>query len=208
MRTRTRGLLGLWLAAAAIGSCGTSTRFTDMWKDPNTTTLAFKKVAVVGITSDQMMRKVAEDELVLTISKKREAVASYKVLDPNMVKDPEHAMAKFKELGCDGAITMRVVGVDDKTTYVPGSYVTTSAYPPSYYSFGGYYGYAMPTVYEPGYNVTNRYVMVETHIYSLADDKLVWSGRSETVDPASAGDLVRSIATEGALVLNRQFKIQ
>ena len=206
MRTRL-GLLGLCLAAAVLGSCGSTTRFTDMWKDPGTTQLGFKKVAVVALTADQTMRRVAEEELVSEISKRRkaEAVASYTLIDPSMAKDTEAALAKIKEVGCDGAVTMRVVGVDEKTTYVPGSYVTTTAYPPPSYSFGGYYGYAAPVVYEPGYNMTNRYVLVETNIYRLSDDKLVWSGRSESVDPSSAGDLVRQIAKEGALVLDRTF---
>ena len=210
MKIRTLGLIGLWAAAAAtLASCGTSTRFTDMWKDPEVTTLNFQKVAVVAVTADQSMRRVAEDELVATMkAKKKDAVASYTLIDPAMAKDVEATKARIKESGCDGAVTMRVVGVDEKTTYVPGSYVTTTAYPPPYYSFGGYYGYAMPTVYEPGYNMTSRYVMVETNIYRLSDDKLVWSGRSETVDPSSAGDIVRSIAKEGALVLNRQFKMK
>ena len=209
MRNRILGLLGLCLAAAALASCGTSTRFTDIWKDPATTTLTYEKVAVVAITADQTMRKVAEDEMAAAITKNgKQGVAAYTLIDPSMEKDVDASLAKIKESGCQGVLTMRVVGVDEKTTYVPGSYVSTTAYPPSYYSFGGYYGYAMPTVYEPGYNMTSKYVMVETNIYRLSDDKLIWSGRSETVDPASAGDLVRSIAKEGGLVVHRQFQIK
>jgi len=205
MRTRHLRLLGFGLAVVALGSCAASTRFTDIWKDPATNTLAFKKVAAVAITADQTMRRVAEEEMVAMIKQKREAVASYTIIDPAMSKDVEASLSKIKEVGCDGVVTMRVVGVDEKTTYVPGSYVSTTAYPPPYYSFGGYYGYAMPTVYEPGYNMTNKYVMVETNIYRLSDDKLIWSGRSETVDPQSAGDLVRSIGKEAGLVINRTF---
>jgi DNA repair photolyase len=91
---------------------------------------------------------------------------------------------------------------------VPGSYSTTAAYPAPYYSFGGYYGYATPMMYEPGYNITERYVNVETNIYRLSDEKLVWSGRSETVDPSSATELTRQIAQEAALVLQQQKLIK
>lgn len=206
--SRLLGPLGLLITIGALASCGASTQFTDMWKDPSLTKLDFKKVAVFALTSDMSMRRVVEDELV-SHCKKVQAVASYTFLEPGeKSKDVEYVKGKVKEIGCDGAITMRVVGVDDKTTYVPGSYMTSAAYPTPYYSFGGYYGYAAPMVYEPGYNITERYVTVETNIYRISDEKLVWSGRSQTVDPASTTELVRDVAQEGALVLQQQGLIK
>lgn len=201
---RYLGPSGLLLTVAMLASCGASTRFTDMWKDPSLTTLSeFKKVAAFAITSDMSMRRVVEDEIVKNI-KKREAVASYTFLNQEQIKNVEYVKSTLKDMGFDSAVTMRVVGVDDRTSYVPGSYTTTAAYPAPYYSFGGYYGYATPMVYEPGYNITERYVNVETNIYRLSDEKLVWSGRSESVDPSSATELVRQIAQEAALVFNQQ----
>jgi hypothetical protein len=206
-RSRLIGPLGLLIAAAGLASCSPSTRFTDTWKDPSLTVIDFKKVAVFAITQDYSLRRVAEDELVKSI-KKRQAVASYTLIAPEHNQDVEYAKAKVKEAGCDGVITFRILGVDEKTTYVPGSVTTMGAYPAPYYSFGGYYGYAAPMVYEPGYNITEQYVTVETNIYRMSDEKLVWSGRSETVDPSSVTELVRQNAQEGALLLTEKGLIK
>lgn len=46
----------------------------------------------------------------------------------------------------------------------------------------------------PGYRVDHRDVTVETRIYSLADNKLVWAGRTKTDNPKSVDDLVQSTA--------------
>jgi hypothetical protein len=206
--SRLLGPLGLLLTVAALAGCGASTRFTDMWKDPSLTTLSdLKKIAVFAITQDMSMRRVVEDELVKN-AKKREVVASYTFLNQEQIQNVDYVKSTLKDMAFDAAVTMRVVGVDDRTTYVPGSYSTTAAYPAPYYSFGGYYGYATPMMYEPGYNITERYVNVETNIYRLSDEKLVWSGRSETVDPSSATELTRQIAQEAALVLQQQKLIK
>ena len=34
---------------------------------------------------------------------------------------------------------------------------------------------------------------IETQIYSLSHDKLIWAGRSETTDPRTAGRLAHSV---------------
>jgi hypothetical protein len=40
---------------------------------------------------------------------------------------------------------------------------------------------------------TTQIVTVETNIYNLKSDKLVFAARSETSDPSSVGKLIRSV---------------
>ena len=40
---------------------------------------------------------------------------------------------------------------------------------------------------------TTQIVSVETNIYNLKNDKLVFAARSETSDPSSVGKLIRSV---------------
>jgi hypothetical protein len=40
---------------------------------------------------------------------------------------------------------------------------------------------------------TSQIVTVETNIYALTDDRLVYAARSETTDPANVGKLIRSV---------------
>jgi len=60
--------------------------------------------------------------------------------------------------------------VQKSTSYTPGT------------SYGGWYGYRYSS---PGYYSENETFMVETNLYSLVSDKLLWSGTTSTLNPSS-----------------------
>jgi hypothetical protein len=185
-----RKILLALVAVSLLASCGTPTSFVSTWKDPEAPPLSFKKVLVVAFVPDEGQRRSAEDQMVANI-KRAEAIASYRILSKEQMKDSEAAKAKIGELGVDGVVTMRWLGKDEKLEYVPG----TSYYGPSYYQpFWGYYGYATPMMYDPGYYTTTNLIRMETNIFSFPDEKLIWTGHSETSDPTSLDDLINSVA--------------
>jgi hypothetical protein len=53
-------------------------------------------------------------------------------------------------------------------------------------------------VYEPGYLRTSKIVSVETLVYDLKSNQLVWGGRSRTVDPGKLESFIREIVDEAA----------
>ena len=75
--------------------------------------------------------------------------------------------------GFDGAIVMRVTNVSEQVTY-------NGAYWGDSYGFAGYWNNAWAYPYNPGYVTTTQIVTVETNIYSLKDDKLVFAALSQT----------------------------
>jgi hypothetical protein len=116
------------------------------------------------------------------------------------MQDVELAKAKVLELGIDGAVVMRYQGTDRRSEYVPGT-----AYSPAYYQpFWGYYGYAAPMAYSPGYVEEYRVVQVETTIFSVPDEKMLWAGMSETEEPGSLQALVDAVAQGAATKLRQQ----
>ena len=120
--------------------------------------------------------------------KKGNAFPSYNILEEAELRDKERAKTKILQMGFDGAVIMRPLRIEDRVNYVPGSY------PPYYGSFWGYYGWAWPTLYTPDYVYTDKIVQVETTIFSIKDDKLLWTSLSETTNPESARDVVMDIA--------------
>jgi hypothetical protein len=90
--------------------------------------------------------------------------------------------------GFDGVVTTRLIQSEKQITQVPVAFATL------YPRFWSYYGYAWPMVYNPGYWRTDTIVQVETKVYALTDDKLIWAGLSETFNPRDAQALVRSVA--------------
>jgi hypothetical protein len=47
-------------------------------------------------------------------------------------------------------------------------------------------------------------ITVETFVFSLPQNKLVWTGTSQTTNPKNAEKLVQQLATEGTQELKRQ----
>ena len=79
-----------------------------------------------------------------------------------------------------------------RSSYVPGSTYYTPA--PAYYGMYGYYNSSYAMVHDPGYYQENTIVKLETNVYDVASEKLVWSGVTETLNPETAQDVANSVA--------------
>jgi len=175
-----------------VASCGPSTTLKTSWKDPSVTEpVHFTKVVALMVEKDGATRRQVEDMMVARITAGNPGVAavqSYTLLGTEDLKDKDQAKAILETAGVDGAVVVRVVGVDKQTTYVQGSY------PMAYGNFYGYYDYAWPGAYDPGYVQTDTIVNLETLVYSVKDEKLLWSGVTESFNPSSTEDLLTGAA--------------
>ena len=159
---------------------------TKNWVYPEYGPLQFDKILVLVLVQDPLVRQRGEEELVRQI-RKAEAIASYTVM-PTQQLDENQFKQAVVDSGADAIIVMRPVSDEQEIRYVPGSY------PMAYNTYWGYYGWAYPVVYSPGYYQNDRIVGVETNIYDTSDGKLVWSGVSQTTNPKDAEKLVADTA--------------
>lgn len=184
-------LLALLAGAGTVACAGYATSFDSTWHDPQATPVTFTKVMALAIVREEGSRRSFEDELVraIAVNSRAEGVAAYRILAGVTPGDSVQARAAAETAGVDGLVTMRLLGVDTEQRLVGG------APAPAYYgSPWGYYGYGWGTMYSPAYLETDRIVQLETNIYSLAQDRLVWSGRSRTTNPESVRQLVDEVA--------------
>jgi hypothetical protein len=197
MRSTLRARLAVG-AALLLGACASNTQVVNSWKDPNVPPRHFKKVLAVFISPDAALRRSAEDELA---RKLEGAVPAYTVLPDSIMRDREKAEAWVKREGYDGAVIMRPVGLDQETTYVPGqAYVV----PAGYASMWRYWGSGWAYAYDPGYVRKDQVVSVESNVYSVADEKLVWASRTKTYNPESVRELVDEIVDQTVAVMKRE----
>ena len=160
-----------------------STHMTKAWVYPERGPLEFDKVMAMIMVDDSLTRRSGEGELVSQI-RRAEAVPSYQFIDDGELMDEASLKKAVADSGVEGIIVMRPVSDRQELNYVPGSY------PTPYYSFWGYYGWAYPISYTPGYYRNDRIVAIETNIYDASDGKLVWSGQSETTNPKDVRKLI------------------
>jgi hypothetical protein len=181
-------------AAAALFSfaCATTT-FQSTWKAPDAQPLRLtgQKVAAVFVSRNPSIRRRAEDAMAREITARgARGIPSYTVLSEDRIRDIEAAKGVFEREGFAGAVVMRVTGTETQYTVEPGYWAG-----PRYAHFwGGYWGWGWGTVWEPGYLTADKIVSVETLVYSLRQDKLIWAGRSKTIDPQHIDDFVGELA--------------
>ena len=176
-----------FFAVPVFPTLGGGTRIVQKWLSPDVAKYQFDHVLTICVIKDPTTRQLVEDAMAAR-ARKGNAFPSYSILQGAELRDKEQAKRKILQMGFDGAVVMRPLGVEDRVHYVQGSY------PPYYGSFWGYYGYAWPSLYVPDYVYTDKVVQVETMIFSIKDDKLLWTTLSETTNPESARDVVLGIA--------------
>jgi len=169
------------LAAAALTSCAASTQLTSSWVDPAAAGHQFKKIVVVGVTNKAPARREYEDSWSRELASRGiEAMPSYNFGGADAKLDKDAAMAKLGEIGADAVLVTRLVDKETVNTYYPPSYSTVAAPSPYYGGWYGYYSMGYSYMTSPGYVEENKVYRLETNLYDIHGDKLIWSGLTET----------------------------
>lgn len=179
-------------------SAHAGTKYKTTWRasEVGPQSFAGKKVAAVVISDDESLRMSSEEALVRELAARGvEGVPAYRIVPKEALRKAETARPFFERAGLEGVIVLRPVSVDREQTYTPDTWAM-----PYYGSLWGYYGYGWGSVTTGGYISTTTVLTVETLIFSMAKDRLIWAGVSETEDPKNAqrvvADLVKSAAKE------------
>lgn len=174
-----------------IFSCK-STKIASSWKEPGKQVDLKKlnKILVVAILKNENSRHQAESEMVGFL--KGKGIASYDYLKENSDKSNEEALReKIKKDGFDGAITMRLLDVERERTYTL-SYIGPNGWNPI--SFPNYYYRNWPSNQGPGYFLTTKTFVVEIAIFSIIEDKIIWTSETRTVNPDGVDNMTKEIS--------------
>jgi hypothetical protein len=179
-------------AVLCLGACAGSTTFTSTWKAPDANRIdpAGKTIAALVIYGDPKRRRDAEAYLAHELSLHgANGVSAYTLIGLDHPTE-EYARARFKEAGINAVVVMRLVGHDQQVIVDPGGFSGSV-----YGSFGSYYSsYGVGISYSTGSVQTDTQVSIETLIYSLNPDKLLWAGTSRTSNPDGLQGLITEVA--------------
>ena len=178
------------LVSVLLASC-ISTNIKSSWRETGKEISIGKlnKVLVVALFKNEASRRTGEDEMAGYL--KGKGVVSYNYLDNNIsTKDSAVIKQKIKSDGFDGAVIMRLVDVDKEITYIPG---TITTYPAYYRNFSGYYNRSYSAYATPGRYITTKTFTVEVNVYSIKEDKIIWSGITETTNPDGVDKLTKEV---------------
>jgi hypothetical protein len=184
--------------ALALGATLAAQKFQSVWKAPDVGTLGFggKKVVALLMVDDQGIQVGGEEALARELTLRGvNGVAAYRMIPKEELKDKDKAKAWFTRSKVEGAVVMRVLSSERETIVRPDMWVTTS-----YSTLWSYWGYGWTSVYVPGSAKENHVVTIETLVFDVAKDKLIWAGVSEKTNPKgvqrTVNELVAAVIAE------------
>lgn len=195
--------LAALLVVLVLGAAVTAkTKFTSVWKSPDaaTVSLAGQKVAALIIDKDESLRVAGEEALARELTTRgMQGVPSYRMVPKEELRNTDQARGWYERAGVQAVVVLKVV--DDKTRKDYRAATWSSGY---YSSLWGYYGYGWGAVYDPGYTRIERVVSLETLIYSVPKNTLLWAGLSETDNPKEAAKVIEEVVKEAVKEMHDQ----
>lgn len=193
-------LSGLFvIVVSGLSACSTETRLYERWNDTQYSGPKLSKVLVLGVFKDDLQRRSFEANFVKEVNAEhKQAVAGHTIMPAADDYDSkEDILAAVKKTAADAVLITSYNGTIEKqrevaprVEYVPSMGMGYGRYG---YGYGGYYGSRYEAVYRPGYTVTDTIVQLETRVFSVADEKLVWAGKTKSVNASSSEDIVKQL---------------
>ena len=194
-------LLPATLAATvvAVVLLSAAPKFTSMWKSPEAASVTFagKKVAALVITQDDSLRVSGEEALVRELTARGlQSVATYRIAPKEELKNPDpprdgsRRPASRASWRCGRSA--RTSG--PPTIPAPGQTRTTAR--------SGAARLRVGSMYIPGSVEQDTIIVVETTIYSVPRDKLLWAAVSETKNPKDLQRFVQDLVKESVKALH------
>ena len=177
----------------ALTACSAGTKLTNSWRAADAAPMNLKQgdlVIAMVMSKEETTRRTGEDLLGEELRQRGlRPIPSFTLIPTDQVDDKEKAAAAIQDSGAVALIAMRPIAVNKQQTFVPPSYTG----PGPYGGWGPYYGYGWGAAYSPGYVVTDTIVRVETLVFDLKQNKLVWAGQSETTNPDRLDQFMRDL---------------
>ncbi len=191
---RTR-LLALGLLSLGLAACGGATRFSSTWVDPaaGPTDWDGQKVVAFVLSARDSIRLGAEETLARELtSRGAQGIAGHTIVPKDVTEDQDRVRELLSSAGVVGAVVMRVVSQTQQISSSPGMVSYTGSYYPSFY---GYWNYGWSAMYQPGQIQSDTIVSIETLLYSVVDDKLLWAGLSKTTNPENIPKFINQLVS-------------
>lgn len=193
MKTKIILALFLVLTASNLAVWGKA-KYVTRWKDPEAQPATWKGKKILAFVRTRVTnaRPGAEQAMVRELEKLGiHGVPGTSLFPPETERNREMARRILTEAAITGALIMHVIEVKEEMLYGSGQ---TPYLTPSYASF--YSGWetgwsAVP--FGPSSATPIATLVVETLVYSVDQDKLVWRGTSETTDPQDVDKIMRQL---------------
>ena len=164
-------------ATFLFASCATTTVMTDVWKD-KTYQGKPQEIVVIMVAKSPDVRNLFEDRFSAELDDRgNNAFQSYTIIPMEQLRDKELVKSKIRNSGADTVLISRLVDTKTIESYRPGLITVIPVVPDYYYGWWGYYNVVFA---DYGYTGDVTVAYIETNLYDVKTEKLIWSGHSKT----------------------------
>ena len=210
MKIYNLALSGLF-SLLTISSCS-NTKLTDTWSDPRNTA-SYKDIMVVGVGESEQNRRVYESYFVTDFQEKGiKALASYTLISHADGQKLDGEKASFRSIiksaikgsDIDAVLISHVARIDEEEVYRPSLATLPPVYSPTTYqstyvetsnsSMYSYHASVTTNVQQPGYFTVGRTYTIQSNLYDVHTEELVWTSRSRTFAPETVEQITQEIS--------------
>jgi hypothetical protein len=200
-------LIGLWVMGLLVG-CTQTTTLQGTWKKEGEEPKKFEKLGVVVLSPKVQNKATIESDLAGALRTKGiKAIATFDIFPfagsdviEKFERTEEETRAKIRErvnkFSLDGLLVVSLRNTESETRYRESTTVGVSApvygYGPAGYNYSGYgYNYdqffyhTYTAVYQKGYYETSKTYFIETNLFDVETEEMLWAGQTKTKDPSS-----------------------
>jgi hypothetical protein len=182
------------IALLLLPLIGCTTTLNSAWVERERAGKPIRKTLVVGIAEREGQRRTFEDTFVQRLAQVGvQAQASYRVMPEGQPPTRDNVDAAVGNTDCDSVFVTSYVRTDREMVYTEPM---TPYYGPGGYYWDRHYSWYYGAVTTPGYWSEVTTVILENNLYDTATGKLIWSAESESFNPSSADEIVRTLADQ------------
>ncbi len=178
-------IITIWtvLVIVFLSGCSSTTKVVEHWTDPNFDG-KLENLLVLSLNQSNKSRRIVENGFLLELKKRNiQAQASYNLLPNYEDLSKESVKAAISGSSIDGVLVMRAVKITKEDRNVREQSDGTR-----YDTFYAYVGEYRPAY--DSYTTTDTTVHMETNLYVVKDEQLVWTGKTESFNPTDVKELI------------------
>ena len=204
MHTPLRCILIAFLLLVFFFTGCSTTNVTGIWKKSDYSAKPFTSIMVVGLTGNRGNKFLWENKMATIL---RQDGMKTVITTLNAFPTYQDSGIDIKEIidyvnnnNIEGVLITRLVDTTQEQVYHPptGNYAGSYRY---YRNYGSYYSYANNR--SRGYTTTQTTVLLETNLYQVKSQELIWSLASDTIKSGNITQLIDSVSKKVLATLKK-----
>lgn len=188
--------LYFYIAFLMVVSSCRSTELIGSWKREDISAKSYKDVGVVVMTPNMSTRSIVESDIAIILRQKGiKATPTFDIFpfaakrglfeEVDAEEMRQHVKERVTKFGFEALLIVAILDQKTETRYNQGSSFSL-AVPAYQYNYYGYYQWAYATVSAPGYYTTKTTYFLESNLYDVASEGLIWTAQTKTKKDASS----------------------